>query len=128
MVGFEFKRERWERLHRVMAGWTGRFAGELADETWKYIGIDPDWDEGELEKVKEGEGKVVKMFESDCKQRELVEKRMKRRWGRRRDGYTESCPMYAPWLRRCERDGEISVPDIAPWDPVDEGGNMIIID
>ncbi|TGZ79071.1 hypothetical protein EX30DRAFT_292004, partial [Ascodesmis nigricans] len=108
VVGFGFKERRFADVHRVMAGWEG-------DEgRWRYVGVDPEWGEGEMAGVLRGEERARALFESDCRAEELREKRMSRRWGRRRDGYTESCPEYAGWLRRCEG-GWPGVVGEAPW-------------
>lgn len=93
VVGFEFKRKRFEDIHRHSIGYPV--------EQFHYIGIDPtDEDparaEGEL-------NNSVKPFEKDlygC-HGTLKQKKMNRNPFRRRHPYAASCPILAPLLNYC---------------------------
>ncbi|KAI8364201.1 hypothetical protein BD560DRAFT_403300 [Blakeslea trispora] len=93
VVGFEFKRYRFENIHRQ--------AIRYPKEQFEYVGIDPSGDDPAREK---GElMNSVRPFESDiygC-HGTLKQKKIYRNPYRRRHAYTASCPVLAPLLSYC---------------------------
>ncbi|CAO3684166.1 unnamed protein product [Rhizopus microsporus] len=97
MIGFEFKRDRFEKIHRVAIGYPAK--------QFEYIGIDPP--EGDSESRKKGEYEnSYHPFESDlygC-HGSLKQKKMNRNPFRRRHPYASSCPILAPLFNYCPSD------------------------
>ncbi|KAI8982321.1 hypothetical protein BDF20DRAFT_866244 [Mycotypha africana] len=93
VVGFEFKRKRFEDLHR--------HAIQYPLESFHYIGIDP-----KIEDPAREEGELLnsyKPFEKDLYGCHgiLKQKRIIRNPFRRRHAYAASCPVLAPLINYC---------------------------
>ncbi|CEG70160.1 hypothetical protein RMATCC62417_06107 [Rhizopus microsporus] len=100
MIGFEFKRDRFEKIHRLAIGYPAK--------QFEYIGIDPP--EGDPEGRKKGEYEnSYHPFESDlygC-HGSLKQKKMNRNPFRRRHPYASSCPVLAPLFNYCPSDNTL---------------------
>jgi hypothetical protein len=104
VVSYEFKRKRFEELHRAAIGWPA--------ERFDFVGIDPEWkEEKEKEEVTKGEYEnAVKLWTDDpyaCRNDGLRAKRRARNAGRRRWAYESSVDgAVAELLGWCRKEGK----------------------
>ncbi|KAI8087946.1 uncharacterized protein B0P05DRAFT_530786 [Gilbertella persicaria] len=106
VVGFEFKRHRFENIHRMAIGYPS--------QQFQYVGIDPPEQDPSREK---GElVNSVQPFEKDlygC-HGSLRQKKMYRNPYRRRHAYATSCPILAPLLNYCPSNNAV-YSGLLPW-------------
>lgn len=97
VVGYEFKRARFEDLHRVAVGYDA--------DKFDYVGIDPVWGEGE--DPEEGEMKNAFLpFQKDphgCTEEVLLRKRRERNPWKRQHPYGYTAAEMRPLLLACTR-------------------------
>ncbi|KAF3934938.1 hypothetical protein ABW19_dt0207800 [Dactylella cylindrospora] len=117
VIGFEFKRERFENVHRA--------AIRFPHVDFNYIGIDPTDNAEQLAKFAEGEKEgPLKQFQEDphvCLDQILVSKRKGRNPFRTRHGYEVTSTELKGLLRWCTqpdsiKDGKAQLyPGVLPW-------------
>lgn len=109
VVGFEFKRKRFEDIHRHSISYP--------IDKFEYIGIDPS-DEEAPDRAQGELTNSFKPFEKDlygC-HGTLKQKKMIRNPFRRRHAYANSCPVLAPLLNYCPSNNALYSGPL-PWKP-----------